>query len=905
MKAEQDSTIFSLLMFRPYGSSLMTPGARLWLTTTWVMALFIASVEAWVVATLLQQLNASTWIAVCAALAVFAAMFLIDASFVLLDTSATAPTFAGRRTSWGQHLRLFLAVGVRAALFLTTLLVTIPVASLALLDDELKAEQDLSYEQRVAEAQVAQEQRLQAEVTAVEQRLDGMRQRWTDEVNAADVDGVSGKQGVGARARKYERDQRLLEREVRRAQQRLDAYREHMSGLSPEQRGLELGVPRPELTFASRAATLDQIADRPGVSQKTLLVKVYLLIAFGAVVLLKLLSPTAVRTYLSEELQEARRRAQRRGYDGLLRYGPEGVIPAELGPIDFRHWYFHVLPELRQRREAISQVYESRASLEAHRGALEYAVAATRTVVEREESAREDLALAQVDVYHIEDEIADQERLAGARFRARAAASRQGERQEGQEGQEGGGSRPRGRSADAVLAGKLVVAEQRLQARQADLDRIQHRRAIAERREEVLLDRVNEREESHLQQVTEAAKGLGAHATFDPALLLPATLGLSADELSGREVKALQARSVPLLDAGVEVPSHAAAQGAHPAEQGQGVHGNYEHDDDDEPVTLVLSREDADRILTQPATTPRVSDVAAPQPDAAQKAEEHQAPHQGLQQARSNDAAGITERGRVQEPVQAQPDEVVHKVEEHQVPSDDAALAADAQPTQSDAAAEQAGDKARQAQSGDAAEKAGEQAQQTQSDDAAEKAREQPAQVQPTAAAAQPPETDIHERVTRVPEATAAAAGAGSPAGSRRVSAASDHVPSQKAKAADESEPTIEIDQDELFPVDNGERDPAREHASRPGEEEEEITRPFRLPGRAPGSTAPSAESRPVPGTSEDGEAAQGTSHHVQQNEREEPRTRVRRRPTAAGITRSGRAVGAAGVAGEDREPSV
>lgn len=601
IKAEQDSNILALIMFRPYGPSLMTPGTRLWLTTTWVMALFIAAVEAWVVATLMLQLNANAWMVVFAAVAVFAAMFLIDASFVLLDTSATAPTFEGRRTKWGQHLRLLLAAGVRAALFLTTLLVTIPVASLALLDDELRVEQQLSYETKVAEAQLAEEQRLRADVQAQEQRLERTRQRWTDEVNAAEVDGVSGKLGVGARARKYERDQRLLERDLQRAQERLHAYRAHMSALSAEQRGFELGVSPAELTFATRAATLQQIAGRPGVKQKTLLVKVYLLMAFGAVVLLKLLSPTAVRTYLSEELQEARRRAQGHGYDGLLRYGPEGVVPADLGPVDFRHWYFHVLPELRQRRDAIAQVYESRASLEAHRGALEYAIAATRTVAEREESAREELALAQVDVYHLEDEVVDEERRTGGRWRTRGEP-------DGQDAPALEGSSPargRARLANAALAGKLAAAEQRLSARQADLDRIQHRRAIAERREEVLLNRVNEREESHLQQVTDAAKGLGAHATFDPSLLLPATLGVAKDELPAREVQASHARSLPLLS----------ADGQEPMQQQAAPRSGDERpeEEDDEPVTLVLSREEAS---VSPAARGLARDVFVQQPTA-------------------------------------------------------------------------------------------------------------------------------------------------------------------------------------------------------------------------------------------------------------------------------------------------
>ena len=523
------SNILSLLTFRPYGSSLITPGARLWLTTTWVLAVLIAGIEAWVVTALLEQLDARLWVRILAGLAIFSAIFLIDASFVLLDTSASSATFEGKRqqSRIGPWSRVMAAVLVRAGLFLTTFLITIPVASLALLDDELSEERNMSWQKEVDAAQVQQTNELRAEVQRARDRLAEIRQLWTDEVNANETANVSGRAGVGARARKYERDQRKQEAELRAAQTKLDSFRAQMADSTLEERAQVLGVQPHALTFAERSEIMTRIGNRPGVEQKTTMVKAYLLMAFAAVVLLKLLSPTAVSSYLSEELQEARRRAEEGGYDHLLRYGPEGVVPAQLGQVDFRHWYVEVLPALRQRREAINTVYESRASLEAHRGALDYAVAATRMVAGQEEQAREKMALAQLEVTRLKRQIDRQQvrleatakredRMAGSTLpEAMATYATLAER--------------RAEEEDALVAqeGQLYVAEQRLLTRQADLDRVRQRRALADKREQMLRENVAEIEESHLRKVTEASKGMGEDAI---GALHPTALGLYPDE---------------------------------------------------------------------------------------------------------------------------------------------------------------------------------------------------------------------------------------------------------------------------------------------------------------------------------------------------------------------------------------
>ena len=521
--------VLSLLFFRPHGGRLLTSGAQLWLSTTWVLSCMIAATEGWVVYSLLAQIGATPEMRIGAAVAVFCAIFLVDASFVLLDTASSG---AHEVSTLQRYSRVLLALGVRAGIFLLTFLVTIPVATIALLDDELRAERDVQWATAVDAAQSRREAELAAPVTQAQRQLDEIRQHWSDEVNA-DVTkpGVSGKAGVGARARKYERDQRVVEQELRDAESALASYRAEMAGLGFAERARALGVTVTPLTFAERVDLMQQIEDRPGVQKKSLLVKAYLLMAFASVLLLKLLSPATVQVYLNEGLQQAFRAAQNGEFTPLLRFGPPGVPPERMGPLAFRKWGAEVLPLLIERAEAMHRRGEARAAMTAFGQDLQHAAMDCKAAaLLRERAAAEHLQAElqserqRAQVTRVKEQlqqVAQREReLSGAtKWPATQAHSEMVEKlAEVQE-------------QLLVVEGKLRLLGQQQATRAAELERAQQRLQQAVEREVTLQTALAEAEQRYLEAAStpgvvpvedhtwlHGSGEAGALDTVDPAL---------------------------------------------------------------------------------------------------------------------------------------------------------------------------------------------------------------------------------------------------------------------------------------------------------------------------------------------------------------------------------------------------
>ncbi|WP_295542063.1 DUF4407 domain-containing protein [uncultured Thiohalocapsa sp.] len=169
--------IFTL---RPYGRSLLTPAARAWLGSAWVVILLMASIEGFVWGAVGASLvpSAAAWLRLPVAafmfVLLFAIVWIVDASLIMSER----PSFARRRRHTlderggvGPVARWYAGIAVRIAIVAISLYVTAPFIEKLIRADDIAA----WHQARVERYYEARDATLREQVRArAEQRDEGL-----------------------------------------------------------------------------------------------------------------------------------------------------------------------------------------------------------------------------------------------------------------------------------------------------------------------------------------------------------------------------------------------------------------------------------------------------------------------------------------------------------------------------------------------------------------------------------------------------------------------------------------------------------------------------------------------------------------------------------------------------------
>lgn len=206
MTPQSDFDFWRYVTLRPYGSSMMTPLAALWLTFSFVIILLMSLLEGTVWATVSQYFvpQSIRWLAVILAplffVGIFAVIWIVDVSFITSEkpfrSARSGDSNVKGLTAWAsdahrlETLRWWFGVAVRLAIVFVSLLITAPFLTQAIRSDEIREvyrtevaakraakEQDLVrlQDQAIAEAESRREQ-LDKERQALEEEADTIRQ---------------------------------------------------------------------------------------------------------------------------------------------------------------------------------------------------------------------------------------------------------------------------------------------------------------------------------------------------------------------------------------------------------------------------------------------------------------------------------------------------------------------------------------------------------------------------------------------------------------------------------------------------------------------------------------------------------------------------------------------------------
>ena len=149
-------TLLDVLTLRPYGRSMLTPAATVWLGSAWMVILLMASIEGFVWGAVGASLvpSAAPWlqppVAVFMFLLLFAIVWIVDASLIMSER----PSFAGRRRhamdsggSVGPLARWYFGIAARIAIVALSLYVTAPFIEKLIRADDIAAWHQAQVEQ--------------------------------------------------------------------------------------------------------------------------------------------------------------------------------------------------------------------------------------------------------------------------------------------------------------------------------------------------------------------------------------------------------------------------------------------------------------------------------------------------------------------------------------------------------------------------------------------------------------------------------------------------------------------------------------------------------------------------------------------------------------------------------------
>ncbi|MCG6943069.1 MAG: DUF4407 domain-containing protein [Thiohalocapsa sp.] len=276
-------TLLDVLTLRPYGRSMLTPAAGIWLGSAWLVILLMAGIEGFVWGAVGASLvpSATPWlrppVAVFMFVLLFSIIWIVDASLIMSER----PSFTRRRRhamgdeGGGPVVRWYLGIGVRIAIVGISLYVTAPFIEKLIRADDIAAwhqaqveqyykQRDVTLREQVraraeqrdagllgrVDALQGDIERLETSLAAEREQRKGIEAEFTPQVEVLSRDladararvgdevlGRNGRpEGYGPAARKWNTRVKLLESQLAEVQQQRD---QRLSGVESAIAGLQ------------------------------------------------------------------------------------------------------------------------------------------------------------------------------------------------------------------------------------------------------------------------------------------------------------------------------------------------------------------------------------------------------------------------------------------------------------------------------------------------------------------------------------------------------------------------------------------------------------------------------------------------------------------------------------------
>lgn len=466
---------------KPYGDALCTPGAAFWIFCARVAIFVMAAAEAisWSYLGYYIGQSSQPWVtAALAGLAIFSVIWIVDASFITLDTSRRADEAAilGQATG-GRADKLKLAAGllIRAAIISATLVISAPFLA------QLVFFRDISAEMGRRDAALVAQGRAQLE-GAYDARIADLRtmRRALDvaSIEEAAGSGPSRRLGRGPVVATIERRLAEVDRDLAALHAEKQAALGAYDSLGRRELQQRFGLKFSEDGIRTRGEILASLRANETYANAELAIRGFLAFLFLALIVLKLFQPASVSVYFSEILQDLNAQYRAGSFDSWLPPEERSYARVGLTPLRFRTWCVENYRGIRSEEETqrrLARTMSMRAAREAELRTLRRNAEAESEPLRREIAAAEEaLSLTRDGISRVQGALQASREALAARVRALESVSvtlRSGI---------GGDAFVRGAEAQAAVEREAAALRTTIREQEAELERLTRQESAQE-----------------------------------------------------------------------------------------------------------------------------------------------------------------------------------------------------------------------------------------------------------------------------------------------------------------------------------------------------------------------------------------------------------------------------------------
>jgi len=359
-------SLLSQFTLRPHGDQLLSPTARFWIFCARVLILIMASAEA-VSWGYVGSLFGSGFMSVVTALAAGASLFfviwLVDATFVTMDTSRAyyhqVLSTDDQLSDEMEQRKFFAGLIIRGLIVVVSLWITAPFLA------QLVFRRDV-VDTIAARNRSAISASRAALVTKYEQQIQPLDSALNHAQSAgileASGQGPSGRYGRGAAVIAIEQRIEDLQRRIGLASRERDSVLFAYDQAPGSALASRFGVPLLDDGLRSRSEVLAIMMDNPDYSGAKVALSVFLSFLFLGLLILKLFQPRSVAIYYSEQLQSLYTDYQQGKFDEHLDPHDRARVGAPMTPQRFEEWSLKSYRQVRdedERRRKTEQMIQT------------------------------------------------------------------------------------------------------------------------------------------------------------------------------------------------------------------------------------------------------------------------------------------------------------------------------------------------------------------------------------------------------------------------------------------------------------------------------------------------------------------------------------------------------------------
>jgi hypothetical protein len=361
-------SLLSQFSLRPHGDQLSAPTARFWIFCARVLILIMATAEAvsWgYVGSLFGSGFMSFVTGLAAGMSIFFLIWLVDATFVTMDTSrayyhkllSTEDQLSGEV----EQRKFFAGLAIRGLIVIVSLWITAPFLAQLVFRRDVVDTIAARNRSAIASSRVALATKYEQQLQPLDSTLNSSQSAGILEASGQ---GPSGRYGRGAAVIAIEQRVSDLQRRIAAITRERDSVLFAYDNAPGTELASRFGVPLLDDGLRSRSEVLSIMMDNPDYSGARVALAVFLSFLFLGLLILKLFQPRSVAIYYSEQLQSLYTDYSQGKFDEHLDPHDRARVGAPMTPQRFEEWclqsYRQVRDEDARRRktEEMIQTHE-------------------------------------------------------------------------------------------------------------------------------------------------------------------------------------------------------------------------------------------------------------------------------------------------------------------------------------------------------------------------------------------------------------------------------------------------------------------------------------------------------------------------------------------------------------------